>query len=347
MDDEPAEASFEGDPPAAAKAAAMPDRRELALVAVERTRMPMVVSDPRQPDNPIVLANSAFLELTGYEAREVLGRNCRFLQGRDTSPADVDVIRHGLEEGRDHVSVELLNYRKDGSAFWNDLAISPVRDESGRVIYHFASQRDVTERRRTEQMEAMERHLLMEVDHRALNALALVQSIVRLTRADTIGNYSSAILGRVDALARAHRLLARSGWVGADLGQLLIDEISAPERPRVTVKGDPLQLPAPLVQPLALVLHELMSNARKYGALAQGGKVSVSWTEQPGRLTIEWQEHGVYDLGGPPAPGVGLRMLTGVVEVQLSGEATTSWAKPGFGARISVPTSMAEPADPA
>ena len=82
-------------------------------------------------------------------------------------------IRRGLVDGDDHVSVELLNYRKDGSVFWNDLAISPIKDESGRLIYYFASQEDVTERRRIEQMEAMERHLLMEVDHRALNALTL------------------------------------------------------------------------------------------------------------------------------------------------------------------------------
>jgi PAS domain-containing protein len=72
MDDKSDEPSFEGDPPAAAESEAMPDRRELALVAVERTRMPMVVTDPRQPDNPIVLANSAFLALTGYKAEEVL-----------------------------------------------------------------------------------------------------------------------------------------------------------------------------------------------------------------------------------------------------------------------------------
>src|ERR1700712_5117637 len=88
----------------------MPDRRELALVAVERTRMPMVVTDPRQPDNPIVLANSAFLALTGYEAEEVIGRNCRMLQGPGTNPADIDAIRRGLEDGDEHVSVLSLNF---------------------------------------------------------------------------------------------------------------------------------------------------------------------------------------------------------------------------------------------
>ena len=337
---------FEGDPPAAAKSEALQDRRELALVAVERTRMPMVVTDPRQPDNPIVLANSAFLALTGYDAEEVLGRNCRFLQGPGTDQADVDAIRRGLAAGDEHVTVLLLNYRKDGSAFWNDLAISPVTDESGALIYHFASQQDVTERRRIEQMEAMERHLLMEVDHRAMNALALVQSILRLTRADTVGAYASAVHGRVDALARAHRLLARSGWVGADLAQLVSGEIAAPDQLRVELSGQPTQLPAPLVQPLALVLHELMSNARKHGALASGGRVSVSWTALPGTLTIDWTERGSPNLDGPPQPGFGLRTLVALVEKQLDGAVSTSWARPGFSTRISVPISTAAPTGP-
>ena len=139
MDDQNSAASFDGDAPAAADRAVLNDRRELALVAVERTRMPMVVSDPRQPDNPIVLANHAFLELTGYAPDEVIGRNCRFLQGPETEASAVDAIRSGLAENPDYISVELLNYRKDGSAFWNELVISPVRDDTGQVIYHFAS----------------------------------------------------------------------------------------------------------------------------------------------------------------------------------------------------------------
>jgi len=343
MTDDSPDPSFEGDQPAAAEQRALPDRRELALVAVERTRMPMVVTDPRQPDNPIVLANSAFLTLTGYRADEVVGRNCRFLQGPDTDPVAVDTLRRGLARGEDHLSAELLNYRKDGSVFWNELAISRVSDENNELLYYFASQRDTTARRRIEQMEAMERHLLMEVDHRAMNALALVQSIVRLTRADSVSAYAASILGRVDALARAHRLLARSGWLGADLGQLLASEIPEGEEARISVAGAQSQLAAPLVQPLALVLHELMSNARLHGALAQaGGTLSVGWTQQPGSLTLDWREHGVALEREPPEPGFGLRTLVGVIRQQLRGELTTAWTSPGFSARISVP--VPEPA---
>src|ERR1700712_5169293 len=107
-----ASSDLHGDSPAAALPGMMLDRRELALVAVERTRMPMVVTDPRQPDAPIVLANQAFLDLTGYTAEEVLGRNCRFLQGPRTAAAAIDELRRGLSEDRD-IDVELVNYRKD------------------------------------------------------------------------------------------------------------------------------------------------------------------------------------------------------------------------------------------
>ena len=278
----------------------------------------------------------------------MVGRNCRFLQGPETDPADIDAIRRGLADGSDHVSVELLNYRKDGRPFWNQLAISPVTDEHGELLYYFASQKDVTERRRIEQMEAMERHLLMEVDHRALNVLAMVQGIVRLTKADTIGHYSSAILGRVDALARAHRILARSGWMGADIAHLMAAEIPDHEAPRIDAIGEPSQLPPELVQPLALVLHELMVNARKHGGLARReGRITVTWTEQSGALTLEWQEHGVPDLEPAPELGFGLRTLVGVIERQLQGEVSTSWTSPGFGARIRVPISRAKQTSPA
>lgn len=125
-DNEPT-AGLEGDEPAATLPSAIADRGKLAEIAIERTRMPMVITDPRLPDNPIVLANTAFLDLTGYSAGEVLGRNCRFLQGEGTAPAAVAAIRAGLAAEQD-THVELLNYRKDGSAFWSQLGtMRPAR----------------------------------------------------------------------------------------------------------------------------------------------------------------------------------------------------------------------------
>jgi PAS domain S-box-containing protein len=112
--------------------------------AVRATRMPMIITDPAQYDNPIVFVNDAFLKLTGYARLEVIGRNCRFLQGPDTDPVAVDRLRDGIRQ-EDDVRVDLLNYRKDGSTFQNALYVGPVRDAEGRVVYYFASQFDVSE----------------------------------------------------------------------------------------------------------------------------------------------------------------------------------------------------------
>ncbi len=109
----------------------------------------MCLTDPHQPDNPLIFCNAAFEELTGYAQAEILGRNCRFLQGAGTDRAVVAEIRQGLDAGED-IHKELLNYRKDGTPFWNALFVSPVVDSGGRLVYHFASQLNVTRRREAE-----------------------------------------------------------------------------------------------------------------------------------------------------------------------------------------------------
>jgi PAS domain S-box-containing protein len=121
---------------------------DLLFTAAEKTRMPQIVTDPNLPDNPIVFANRAFQDLCGYSADELVGRNCRFLQGADTDPADIARIRDAIAARRD-VVVEILNYRRDGSTFCNELYISPVFTAEGHLRYFFASQLDVT-RFRTE-----------------------------------------------------------------------------------------------------------------------------------------------------------------------------------------------------
>ena len=111
----------------------------------EQTRMAMIATDPRQPDNPIVAVNAAFETLTGYAEDEIVGRNCRFLQGAETDPAEVARLR-ACVAAREAGSFELLNHRKDGTPFWNALHVGPVFDAKGELAFFFATQRDVTER---------------------------------------------------------------------------------------------------------------------------------------------------------------------------------------------------------
>ena len=123
--------------------------KNIFFAAVETTRMPMLVTDPKQPDNPIIFANNAFTDMTGYQVDELLGRNCRFLQGPETDRSVVGQIREAVEQERE-ISVEIINYRKDGSTFWNALFVSPVYNDAGELTYYFASQLDVSRRRDAE-----------------------------------------------------------------------------------------------------------------------------------------------------------------------------------------------------
>jgi PAS domain S-box-containing protein len=152
--------------------------------AVRATRMPMVITDPRQPDNPIVFANKAFSRLTGYEQAAIVGRNCRFLQGPDTDRADIARLRQAIED-RTQIEIELVNYKKDGTRFWNRLLVSPVFDADGELAYFFASQFDVTlERERLVGLERDRDALVAEVAER--NAELLDSEARYRTLFDTI-----------------------------------------------------------------------------------------------------------------------------------------------------------------
>lgn len=320
-------------------AQALKDRSALAAIAVERTRMPMLIADARHHDNPIVLANAAFIRLSGYSAEEVIGRNCRFLQGPGTSPAAVAEIRSAVQAAHE-ASVEILNYRKDGSAFWNQLHISPIHDDEGQLLYFFASQVDVTELRRVQSLEASEHRLLREVDHRALNVLAIVNGIVRLSRSDDPALYAASVQDRVRALARAHHLLAEQHWEAISLAAIIQQQIVPYAAGRVEVVGPDVSVEARIVQPLALVLHELAVNAAVHGALSRPqGRVQVCWEDAALHHDVKllWIERD----GPAPAlerrAGFGSTIIKGMVEKQLRGRAEWDWSPEGLSFSMSVP----------
>jgi PAS domain S-box-containing protein len=331
-----------GDPPAASSAQGRADRKALAEVAVERTRMPMVVTDPRQPDNPIVLANQAFLDLTGYSADEVIDRNCRFLQGEGTSPSAIAAIRAAVAEGRE-IDVEILNYRKDGSAFWNQLGLSPVYDDNGQLMYFFGSQIDVTEFRKVQSLEASEHRLLKEIDHRARNVLAVVGGIVRLSRADDVALYAAAIQERVQVLAEAHTLLAERGWQEVGLEPILRRQVSNFDAGRFTVAGPEVMVSALVVQPISLVIHELIKNATTHGALSvPAGKVAVHWRpgDEYGGFTLFWREMGGPALSSEPQKGFGTAMIEGMIQRQLRGRVDRAWRDGALEIVLTVPAAF-------
>jgi two-component sensor histidine kinase len=240
-------------------------------------------------------------------------------------------IRAGVAEGKT-VNEELLNYRKDGTTFWNELHLSPVRDRDGRLIYYFGSQWDVSERRNAQALRAAEHRLLREVDHRALNALTLVQGFVRLSRRDSVERFAQAVQGRVEVLARTHTMLARARWADVTLEQVLQSELSRRAPDRVVLDGPRVLVSAQRVQAFALLIHELASNAVLHGALANPkGRLDVSWRAggAPGVVDLAWRERGLASADRGHA-GFGERLMLSIARRQLLGRLTQTWDQEGM-----------------
>ena len=194
---------------------------------------------------------------------------------------------------------------------------------------------DITERKRVEEHNAL---LMREVDHRGKNALAVVQAALRLTKAASQADYIRAVEGRVAALARAHTVLARQQWQGAELRSLLEAELlpfmardAGAEGPRVSLDGPPVMLEATATQALCMALHELATNAVKYGALSQpGGLIQVDWRLASGMLCLSWRESGGPPTTEPGRRGFGSRVIEKTIIHQLSGTLNRSWNPGGL-----------------
>src|SRR3954452_5188934 len=189
--------------------------------------------------------------------------------------------------------------------------------------------------RTAEVKTSMERQTILarEVDHRAKNALAVVQSIVRLTRAADMKNYVSAVEGRITALARAHTLLSDARWEGAHLARL-VDEELAPYRgewgERITTAGPDTVLQPASAQAIALALHELATNAAKHGALStSSGQLHLTWEVEP-NLTIRWRESGGPRTEAPAVQGFGTRVIAATLGGQFGGSAKFDWRPEGL-----------------
>jgi PAS domain S-box-containing protein len=247
---------------------------------------------------------------------------------------DLDRIRELIEEranGEGTFQTEARIIRPGGQERWCLCAAAMTSDANGEVSRVSGVTIDITELKEVEARRAL---LVREVDHRARNALAIVQSIVRLTKATSIDAYAATIEGRIKALATAHALLSESRWEGADLNKL-IDEELAPysdgEAGRITISGPPVFLKPQSAQIIALVLHELATNAAKYGALSQAsGKVTLAWRKENGEFSMHWEEVGGPTVQAPRTKGFGTRVILASVMQQLGGTARFEWLPTGL-----------------
>ena len=208
------------------------------------------------------------------------------------------------------LQTEVSVTRRNGERRLCMIAAAVSFDDSGAIVRVDGVTVDVTDRREAERRQAL---LAREVDHRARNALAIVQSVIRLTNAGgSTEAFKEAVDGRVRALAQAHELLAQSRWQGADIVKLVGEELApyAIGSTRVTASGPSIVLPPDRAQTIALILHELATNAAKYGGLsASSGGVEVNWRFENSELVLDWIERGGPPVSRPSRQGVGTRII--------------------------------------
>jgi len=247
------------------------------VAVVQTSHTPTLLTNPNLPDNPIIFANDAFLRLTGYGRDEILGRNCRFLRGPETDPEATNCIRNAIDEVRP-VSTKLLNYRKDGRPFWNQLHISPIFDEVGVLAYYVGYQHDITEQVEAEQALQLARQelegrlaererLILEIHHRVRNNLQTIIGLLNLEvgRADpALRNQFNLIAQRVRVLGSIHEQLESFGhWIAIDFARHL-REICAglttlfEETVAIDVDAEPLTCDVQAAVPLGLIANELI-----------------------------------------------------------------------------------------
>lgn len=271
------------------------DRHDLFFAAIEMTRMPMIVTDPNRPDNPIVFANQAFLNTTGYSMDEVVGHNCRFLQGEGTDPEVVANLRRAIRERTD-IAVEIQNFRKDGSSFWNALFVSPIFDRDGKLLYFFGSQLDVTRRReaemalrRAQKMEAIGQ-LTGGIAHDFNNLLQVIIGNLQMARTvteqpDKLNRHHEAVMQAAQkarvltqqllAFSRKQPLEARIvnlNRVVADLKDLLSRTLGTFVEIELDLKPGLSNARIDTVQ-LEMALINILANARD--AMPDGGRVTI------------------------------------------------------------------------
>ncbi len=312
--------------------------------AMSQTRMAICLADPNAPDQPIVFVNRAFTRLTGYDEHEVVGKNCRFLQGPGTDSSKVAMISNAIRQ-EDVMVVELMNYRKDGTPFWNALHLGPIYDESGKLLYYFGSQWDVSDVHAARADEQHAKALARELSHRIKNMFAVIGGLVSVTgRARNFREEAKEINDRIRALGRAFETTLDEASLGSvDLGDS-VRSVLAPydaERTRIAFQGESFRVDPNTVSTIGLALHELATHAIKHGALStDDGQIEIVWSRhgEAQDLVMEWRETGVPRASSvSDEAGVGMGIVDNLLSF-IGGRLDRSWNDDGFLARIEIPS---------
>jgi PAS domain S-box-containing protein len=287
--------------------------------------------------------NPAAARVFGYGADEVIGRNVKMLMPEPYHSDHDSYISNYLRTGQAKVigfGREVSGRRKDGSVFPMELAITEMT-VSGRRMFTGVV-RDITERKQVEQHQEL---LVAELDHRVKNVLAQVAVVAMSTRqgSRSIDEFLRSLNGRIQSMAAAHTLLSKSGWQSVGLDALVRNQLAPyATDTNVTISGTDVMLIAAEIQAVARVLHELVTNAAKHGALSiPGGHVSVHWNRKPNgdgaNLMLVWQEQG-----GPPVKSeiqssYGTNLIRNLIPHELGGMVELKFVPEGVSCRIEIP----------
>lgn len=291
--------------------------------------------------------NGGATRIFGYEPEEIIGQHISKIIPPELMDEEREIISR-LARGERIEHFETVRVAKDGRRVDISLTVSPMRDSGGRIIGASKVARDIGDRKRAEETQRL---LVDELSHRIKNTLATVQAIASQTlrRAASPADFIDSFNGRIKALARAHGLLTGGSFQGAEITELVRDQLllGGDDDRRISWSGPSVTLEAQPALHLALVLHELGTNARKHGALSvHGGVVSVHWQVQSnnGRtLQLTWREVGGPPVSAPTAQGFGSVLIETSLRAH-NGEVVITYARDGLMCDINLP--LAELAHP-
>src|SRR5215467_9984725 len=284
--------------------------------------------------------NNGAERLFGYSADEVIGKSISILIPPDHQDEERAILgRIGLGLPANHF--ETIRHRKDGTPVDISLTVSPLYDAANAVVGASIIARDITARKRAEEHQRL---LKAELDHRVKNVLATVSAIVDQTQetSDTQAGFVSALSHRIKCLASTHELLSQGQWRGVSLAEIVRRELAPYATNKTTSEGPSVTLKAEATQAVAMVLHELTTNAAKYGGLsARGGGVLLRWrwlrNGSGARLTIEWQEVGGPQVAPPSRSGYGTSIVREVIPCERGGSVDLEFAADGVRCRLEIP----------